>query len=363
MVHLFGRQRNSTTRGPGTNGTLDAAIAAVQLGLDDKRARWLQWLGTTQEDLRGQAQADPQRALVWTAPTGDPEGQEFADTFEQLLTERFGHTSVPLAEALTLVETLIGEAEQGAVPHHGQIHHIAPVVLDPTERATIQAGTQAAGGIPKWVQAVGMIGGALLVAFMLIMVLFPQPAGHAALPPRTPPVGSGSPVAGATEAPPTAAPSFVTVAGQVLPEVQPNTLDLDGRTFLVYPAPVVDKNWVIKTDPAVVNWLPGASTNWTFLIVTDPTDAATTRWVAGLGAGRPAVLRVSADSGVHQFQLTSRRRITRTQTEFGDPHRPGLTVLLKAAAATDDARILLQGVEVVRAAGTPAAKGGDATDH
>ena len=361
MLHLFGRQQKSTAHGPGADGKLDAAIAAVQLGLDDKRDRWLQWLTTTQEDLRGQAQADPQRGLALPSP--DPAGQEFTAGFEQLLTARFGHTNVTVGDALPLIETLIGEAEQGAVPHHGQIHHIAPVVLDPTDRATIQAGTQAAGGVPKWLQAGGMIGGAVLGAFILITVLFPAPVKHAVLPPLTPPVVSGSPVAGATEAPPTAAPSFVTVAGQVLPEVQPNTLDLDGRAFLVYPAPVVDKNWVIKPDPAVVNWLPGASTNWTFLIVTDPTDTATTRWVAGLGAGRPAVLRVSADSGVHQFRLTDRRLITRTQTEFGDPHRPGLTVLLKAATATDDQRILLQGVEVVRASGTPAPKGGAATDH
>jgi hypothetical protein len=158
---------------------------------------------------------------------------------------------------------------------------------------------------------------------------------------------------------PTAATGFVTVAGQPLPDVRPNTLDLGGRVFLVYVAPVKDGNWLVRPDPSVANWLPGATANWAFALFVDGGDLSDAAWLARLLPGIRVTLRVSSDSRPHLFRLQRRQEIARTQTEFLDPHRPGLTIALKTSAGEGDNRLLLQGTEEIapQANAAPAADG------
>ena len=75
-----------------------------------------------------------------------------------------------------------------------------------------------------------------------------------------------------------------------------------------------------------------------------PADAP---WLARLQPGTPVTLRVSSDSRPHLFHLERRQEIARTQTEFLDPHRPGLTIALKTSAGAGDTRLLLQGTEEI----------------
>jgi hypothetical protein len=157
---------------------------------------------------------------------------------------------------------------------------------------------------------------------------------------------------------PTAATGFVTVAGQPLPDVRPNTLDLGGRVFLVYVAPVKDGNWLVRPDPSVANWLPGATANWAFALFVDGGDPSDAAWLARLQPGIRVTLRVSSDSRPHLFRLQRRQEIARTQTEFLDPHRPGLTIALKTSAGAGDTRLLLQGTEEI----APQADASPATD-
>ena len=140
-----------------------------------------------------------------------------------------------------------------------------------------------------------MILAPLLGAWLLLgMLVSRRPRPRCAPPPRWPVPwlrGSGGTALGrptATPLPvPTAATGFVTVAGQPLPEVRPKTLDLGGRVFLVYVAPVQDGNWLVRPDPSVANWLPGATANWAFALFVDGGDRADAAWLARLQPGTP----------------------------------------------------------------------------
>jgi hypothetical protein len=290
------------------------------------------------------------------SPSSDPELQEFELLYQQLLQEAFGTAVVAAADLLPLDEQLIRNAEHGDVPHRGAMHHIAPVVLDPTEEAVIRAGTQRPTGVARLPLLAGVILAPLLGTWLLLGMLFPAapaPVRPTATPAGTPApdlLSTATPFPTATPLPvPTAATGFVTVAGQPLPEVRPTTLDVGGRVFLVYVAPVQDGNWLVRPDPSVANWLPGATANWAFALFVDggaPADAA---WLTRLQPGTRVTLRVSSDSRPHLFRLQRRQEIARTQTEFLDPHRPGLTIALKTSAGAGDTRLLLQGTEEIPA--------------
>ncbi|MDQ2808025.1 MAG: hypothetical protein M3Z04_14110, partial [Chloroflexota bacterium] len=159
----------------------------------------------------------------------------------------------------------------------------------------------------------------------------------------------------ATPVPPTVAAGFVTADGAVAAAIHPNNLELGGRSFGVYQAPVTANRWHTSFDPGLANWVPGAILNWSFAIYADQ-DAATTTpaWLGSLQPGSPATVRVvQADHTIRSvaFTLTARRRIRRTQTEIFNPEVPGLTVAVKDGAG--DSWLLLRGSEI--AAGDPPA--------
>ena len=105
----------------------------------------------------------------------------------------------------------------------------------------------------------------------------------------------------------------------------------------------------MRPDPSVANWLPGATANWAFALFIGGSAPADAAWLARLQPGTQVTLRVSSDSRQHLFRIQRRQEIARTQTEFLDPHRPGLTIALKTSAGARDTRLLLQGTEEIPA--------------
>jgi hypothetical protein len=286
-------------------------------------------------------------------PSGEAELQEFEATYARLVAEAFGPDAASARELVAFDEELIQGAGHGDVPHRGRMHRIAPGALDPTDEAVIRAGAPRPPGARQFALVAAGIFAPLLVGGLLIAALFPPGAA----PPPTPAPPSATPVrtGGAALAPPTAslppaptvAAGFVTVAGQPLPELRPNTLELGGRSFLVYVAPVQNGNWLVRPSPAVANWLPGATTNWAFALFLDPDDRDADAWLARLQPGLPVTLRSTADSRPHVFAIRQRALIQRTQTEFLDPHRAGLTIAIRPPRGDGDTRLLLQGVEQI----------------
>jgi hypothetical protein len=279
---------------------------------------------------------------------------DFAATYDRLKKERFGPGVVTEEQELQFVEELIRQAEAGDVAHNGVIHHIVPAEINYLDEATL-AATQPPRGLTRPQIA---IVGALVAAFLgyvgltLVGGLTSSTASITPTPTTTPLVAHSVLPATATPTavPPTAVAGFPsTVNGERLPLVRPTTLELAGRSFLAYVAPVHDNNWAVNGDPGLANWVPGATINWSFALYLD-TDPSAAAWLPHLNTPITATVRVS-DGRAQRFQLTEKATIQRTQTEVLDPHWAGLTVVIRAAPG--DERLLLRGAEIAPMADMP----------
>jgi hypothetical protein len=285
---------------------------------------------------------------------------DFAATYEQLKGAQFGSGPLSDATELSFVEELIRGAEAGDVAHHGALHHITPAEISYLDEATLLAQVPRRGlSRPQ-----AALLRALVAAFIgyVLLTLLGGPGGPpvAVTPTITPTVvvagGVLAPTFTPTTVPPTAVAGFpATVNGERLPEVRPNTLELGGRSFLAYVAPVKDSNWAVSLDPGRANWVPGATIHWSFALYLD-SDPTAPAWVAGLTPPLTATVRVS-DGRARLFRLAERQIIRRTQTEVFDPHWAGLTLVLKTEGG--DERTLLRGPEIAASESGPSEEGGE----
>lgn len=292
----------------------------------------------------------------------DEESTEFDNLYKRLRHERFGNSVISPAVELTFCKELRLGAQSGDVPHGGEMHHVVPADIDYTNPAMIAALKRTSGlSVPQLAILLALAFAFVIYVFMTVTGINKATAKAASLLVATAtPLRAGS-VAGITTptAPPTTplpvptvAAGFVTVAGEVLPIVRPNSLELGGRQFLVYVVPVKDGNWYVRQDPGIANWVPGSIVNWSFALYI-PADQISQTWLAQLQPGSGAILRI-ADGRAVPFNITERQEINRSQTEYLDPHTPGLTVVIKAAQG--DSRLLLRGVEVFGTAAATTAK-------
>ncbi len=293
--------------------------------------------------------------------SGDPETIEFETMYKKLLRGRFGNALIPDVDALGFCKELVQSAERGDVPHGGEMNHVVPASLDYTQDATIMAVTNSAASLRPLGLSLPQLAllAALAVVFVgyVVMTLTNGNSARARIESSVTltPIVANIEVSKAAASPtltptptllpaPTVPAGFVTVAGERLPEVWPTTLELGGRSFLVYVAPVRDGNWLVRQEAGIANWVPGSIINWSFAIYVDPgSDPDAPDWLARMQQGTTAVLRVS-DGRARRFNINDKREINRAQTEFLDPHRPGLTVVIKEKPG--DTRLLLRGTEL-----------------
>lgn len=275
----------------------------------------------------------------------EDERTEFDALYKRLLRERFAGGLISSDDELAFCHELKLGAMAGDVPHGGEIHHVAPDSIDYTNPATIATVRRPAGlTLPQMAVLVALV--CAFIAYVLVTVtgLNKSSASHPVGPSGTitPARAQVAGTASMTSLPaPTVAVGFVTVAGEVLPAVRPNTLELAGRSFLVYVAPVKDGNWNVHQDAGIANWVPGSIVNWSFAIYMGADESSQT-WVEQLQPGAQATVRV-ADGQALPFRVTVAKEISRSQTEYLDPHRPGLTIIVKHGDG--DKRLLLQGTE------------------
>jgi len=251
-------------------------------------------------------------------------------------------------------EQVIRSVKDGNYPYLGEWQYVHPQG-DPTDPGAIAAGTKKPT-YAKWQIIVGSAA-LLLVAYVVASLL----TGSTLLPSQTPAASRAVVTAASTstsptpsEVVPTPQVGFITVNGQPVPEVHPLTLELGGRRMLVYAAPVAGDNWMVRQDPSVANWIPGARINWSFG-VWPGSDAAATAWLNSLKPGTTAQLRVKWVDGTVvtlNFTLTTRETIDRSQTEVFNPTKPGLSVVV----STGQAQTLLRGLDL--SLGKPRPTGG-----
>lgn len=311
--------------------------------------------------------------------TNDPEVAQFEAMYQAKLTERTGGGVVADEVELELVDDLIRGAQAGDVELNGRMAHVSPGSIDPADPAYIEAevagGPREGAGLPTLIAM-----GALVLAFIGYVIVTVLGLNNSAPPVKTPaltataqargtaqarstttvlagpllsPVAGSdriTPTAGGTPGPvPTLAGGFVSIGGQALPTVVPDSLEIAGRALLIYPAGIKDRNWQVNQGATVANWLPGSILNLTFELVLD-SDPDAAGWTAQIQPGTPAIVRMAGRA--RSFRLDTRRTIERTQTEYLDPHAAGLTIFVRAGDLTPgNQRLLLHGQEVADPAG------------
>jgi len=290
----------------------------------------------------------PANALVSTAT----EEREFAAAVAAAQREQFKDQPPSHAERAAFLRGLLARIDEGYVVARGGWRQVIVPEYAPTDPRRLRAAQPHAGGLSPGALA-GLIGGSVL-ALVLLIALIPSGGAKGVAAPTAGPtviIGTRTTVA-ATSIPPTVAAGFVTADGAVAAPIHPNGLDLAGRSFGVYQAPVQKNTWQVSMDPGLANWVPGAILNWSFALYLDRDPAATTpAWLAGLQVGSPATVRVVAQDRTIRtlaFTLTERRRIARTQTEIFNPDVPGLTIAIKDGAG--DSWLLLRGSEIAAGA-------------
>jgi hypothetical protein len=277
------------------------------------------------------------------------EVQEFQAALAAAQAEDLGEQADAAAQ-VAWTERILGELHQGWLIHGDEWRCIRP------DGATPLAATVPVARKRQWgkhlaiaVASLGLLGG----VWWAITPSAPHAGARTAAVPLkgTPGAPTGTPLA-----PPTVAAGFSTGQGVPAAPIHPNNLDLGGRSFGVYQAPVQQNRWQVSYGPGVANWPPGAHLNWSFAIyLTADHDAGTPAWLDSLQTGttEATVRVVERDRTIHniRFRLIARSRIPRTATEVFNPTWPGLTVAIHDGRG--ETWLLLRGTEILDDPRTP----------
>lgn len=117
-------------------------------------------------------------------------------------------------------------------------------------------------------------------------------------------------------------------ANDYLDPVWPQTLELDGMAFRVYPSDMEGGRWEYEDLDGAASWVARSVINWSFGIPDTEAGIALFERLADAEAGeKVAILRLS--SGVaKRFKLQKPRQIGQQEIEVFAPYSPGLTVAL-----------------------------------
>jgi hypothetical protein len=271
-------------------------------------------------------------------PVGDDLDREFDDVYQRIIASKGVRTD---EEELALVNELVRRAEQGAFPQDGSMHIISP-------RADVDwASDEAMLALrPPRTRNNTLIAGGLVIAGAVLFALFSMIGGaqggsngSSASATATALATPGQTGTLAIEATQTAAAQATAVwAGsgivvgtdykQKLPPVYPETLEIDGVPFRIYPSAMEGGRWRYEKVEGTASWIGGTVINWSFGI---PALGTNMQLFQGLGQAqdgeKEALLRMSGGA-VRHFRLEKPVQIDRQQIEVFIQNKPGLTLVL-----------------------------------
>jgi hypothetical protein len=284
----------------------------------------------------------------------DDLNREFDDDYQAMLSGKGVRTD---EEELALLNALIRHAEQGSFPQDGAMHIISPTAeVDWSSDAAMRA-----------VQApptrnYGPLAGAFLIGLALLFALFSLAGGGKGQPlpaSATTTVLADDVVSGTLSAMTTqtaVAQATAVWAGsgivvgtdykQKLPPVYPETLEIDGVPFRVYPSAMEGGKWEYQTLEGTASWIGGTVINWSFGVPASDLNLALFRRLEpsqSEGEDKEALLRMSGGA-VRYFRLQRSTQIERQQIEVFAQNKPGLTVVL-LGDQQGAGRWLLRGME------------------
>ncbi len=272
---------------------------------------------------------------------GDDLDREFDEVYHGILQSKGVRTD---EEELALVNELIRRAEQGSFPQDGAMHIISPRVdVDwASDEAMLAVRPVAARNY-------GFAAGGALVAVTVLFALVSMMGSNRG--------SSGASASSATSATATAlaataltetlaagatqtamaqatavwASSGIVVGTdykQKLPPMYPETLEIDGVPFRVYPSAIEGGRWSYQKTEGTASWIGGTVINWSFGMPALDTNMALFKRMGQAQDGQKEALLRMSGGVVRHFRLQRPVEIDRQQIEVFMQNKPGIAVVL-----------------------------------
>ncbi len=284
---------------------------------------------------------------------GDDLDREFDEVYQTLMSGRGVRTD---EEELALANELIRRAEQGSYPEGGAMHIISP-------RADVDWASDAAmlAVRPPPARNYGLVAGGILIGVTLIFALFAVAGGSKgsdatfATSATSATSATATAVAASSASSASSANGALSVSGaqatqtaiaqatagwagsgivvgtdykQRLPPVYPETLEIDGAPFRVYPSAMDGGKWQYQTVEGTASWIGGTLINWSFGVPDLEVNMALFKRLEQAPDGdKEALLRMSGGV-VRYFRLQTPTQVDRQQIEAFAQNQPGITIVL-----------------------------------
>jgi hypothetical protein len=286
--------------------------------------------------------------------------REFDEVYQTIVSGKGVRTD---EEELALVNALIRRAEQGSFPQDGSIHIISP-------RADVDWASDEAmlATRPAPARNYGLAAGGLLIGFAVLIALISVMGGSGD--------GGNRNTASATSAAASTATALAvsSISGtlsvsatqtaiaqatvvwegsgivvgaeykQKLPPVYPETLEIDGVPFRVYPSAIDGGRWDYEPAEGAASWIAGTVINWSFGLPALDHNRALIERLEQVRDGEEAALLRMSGGAVRHFRLLQPMQIARQQIEVFMQNKPGITIAL-LGDEQGQKRWLIRGIE------------------
>lgn len=272
--------------------------------------------------------------------------REFVEAYQTIVHGKGVRTD---EEEFDLVNELIRRSEQGAYPEDGSMHIVSP-------RAGVDWGSDSAH---RAVQSApernyGLLAGGLMIGVTLVIALLLLVGGNSGESRSSSTTASATataltadamnsisltPSLSAPQATQTAIAQATAVWGdfgievgtdykQKLPPLYPETLEIAGLPFRVYPSAISNGTWPYQAVERSASWIGGTLINWCFGVpAVEPNIALFAKLEKAQESDRVALLRMSGGL-VRRYQLQKPIQVERQQIEVFAQNQPGITIVL-----------------------------------
>lgn len=275
----------------------------------------------------------------------DSLGREFSEVYQTIVSAKGIKTD---EEELDLVNQLIRRAEQGSYPEDGSMHIVSPgarvdwssdaahrAVQPPPERSY---GVVAGGilmGVALLIALLSILGGgdkrntsgdeSLAVALQTATALSARDTTSS----RTPaPNTTQTALAQATAVWANSVVEVGTDYKQKLPPLYPESLEIGGVPFRVYPSAISNGTWTYEPLEGTSSWIGGTIINWCFGLPALASNKAVFERLEQAGdTDRIALVRMSGGL-VRRYRLQKPVQVERQQIEILVQNQPGITLVL-----------------------------------
>jgi hypothetical protein len=279
--------------------------------------------------------------------------REFAETYRTIVSGMGVRTD---EQEMNLINELIRRAKVGSYPEDGSMHIVSPTAQVEWSSDDAQHAVQ----LPPE-RNYGLLAGGLLISLAIVIALISIVRGDGkgsgdgrdgrdgkddasiAMSETATAISSNSasetPSLSESEATQTAVAQATAVWGNIgievgtdykqkLPTLYPETLELGGVPFRVYPSAIDNGEWPYQSVEGTASWIGGTLINWCFGVpALDSNITLFDRLDKAANGDRVALLRMSGGL-VRRYQLQKPVQVERQQIEVFAQNWPGITIVL-----------------------------------